>query len=141
MTGTGGQIGSKEVASGALKMAASISREEERHMKEVLHEMGIKSCAVDFGGDLLTSANKLIERAVVAAKREGLIEPCHREEGAVAGCTREAIQQIITKAIGFNVGGKIGIARCNEHVCVAMFFGVGLLHLNEISVGLGHRAI
>ncbi|MGI6030591.1 MAG: HutP family protein [Eubacteriales bacterium] len=135
------QIGSREVASGALKMAASISREEEKHMKSILLEMGIKSCAVDFGGDLLTSANKLIERAVVSAKREGLIQSCHREEGAVAGCTREAIQQIITKAIGFNVGGKIGIARYQDHICVAMFFGVGLLHLNEISVGLGHRAI
>lgn len=135
------QIGSREVAAGALKMAASISREEERQMKATLAEMGIKSCAVDFGGDLISSTNKLIERAVVSAKREGLIVDSHREQGAVAGCTREAIQQIITKAIGFSVGGKIGIARCQDHICVAMFFGVGLLHLNEISVGLGHRAI
>jgi hypothetical protein len=135
------QIGSREVASGALKMASSISREEEKEIKAKLATIGIKSCAVDFGGDLLSSANKLIERAVVSAKREGLISPVHLEEGAVAGATREAISQIITKAIGFNVGGKIGIARCQDHVCVAMFFGVGMLHLNEISVGLGHRAL
>jgi len=47
----------------------------------------------------------------------------------------------VTKAIGLNVGGKIGIARSGEHVCVCMFFGIGLLHLNEMAIGLGHRAL
>ena len=84
---------------------------------------------------------KIVERAVVAAKREGIIINHHNEEGAVAGATREAISQITNKAIGLNVGGKIGIARCGEHVAVAIFFGIGLLHLNEVAMGLGHRAI
>ncbi len=135
------KLGSKEVAAAALKMATTITRDEEDEMKAKMLEMEIKTCAVDFGGDLLVSANKLIERAVVSAKREGIIIASHREEGGIAGATREAISQIITKALGFNVGGKMGIARCGDHVCVALFFGVGLLHLNEISVGLGHRAI
>ena len=45
------------------------------------------------------------------------------------------------KAIGLNVGGKIGIARYNDHISVAIFFGIGLLHLNEVSIGLGHRVV
>ncbi|HHX22998.1 MAG TPA: hut operon positive regulator HutP, partial [Thermoanaerobacterales bacterium] len=44
-------------------------------------------------------------------------------------------------AIGFNVGGKIGIARCGEHLSVAMFFAVGFVNLNEVVVGLGHRSL
>jgi hypothetical protein len=45
------------------------------------------------------------------------------------------------KALGLNVGGKIGIARWGEHISVAMFFGVGFLNLNEVVIGLGHRSI
>jgi hypothetical protein len=45
------------------------------------------------------------------------------------------------KALGLNVGGKVGIAHGGDHVAVAVFFAIGLLHLNEVAVGLGHRAI
>jgi hypothetical protein len=82
-----------------------------------------------------------VERAVVAAKREKVINETHHEEGAVAGAAREAIAQVTNKALGFSVGGKIGIARWGEHIAVAVFFGVGLVHLNEVCVGMGHRAI
>jgi len=135
------QYGSKEVAAYAVRMATSTDRAEEKELKQKCSAFGIRCCAVDFGGDFLTSVNKIIERTVVAAKREGLIDDIHSEEGAVAGAAREAIAQITTKAIGLNIGGKIGVARCDDHVSVAMFFGIGLLHLNEISIGLGHRAI
>jgi hypothetical protein len=84
---------------------------------------------------------KIIERAVVSAKREGVIIESHLEEGAVAGAAREALSQVTNKAIGLNVGGKIGVARYHDHVAVCVFFGIGLLHLNEISIGLGHRAL
>jgi hypothetical protein len=83
----------------------------------------------------------MVERAVVASHREGVIGTTHAEEGAVAGAAREAISQIMNKAIGFNVGGKIGIARYHDHVAVCVFFGIGLLHLNEVAIGLGHRAV
>lgn len=134
-------FGSKEVAAYAIRMATSLDRNEEKFIKQQCTSQGIKCAAVDFGGDFLSSVNKIIERTVVAAKREGLISDVHNEEGAVAGAAREAIAQITTKAIGLNIGGKIGIACYKEHVSVAMFFGIGLLHLNEISIGLGHRAI
>ncbi|MBC7336398.1 MAG: hut operon positive regulator HutP, partial [Clostridia bacterium] len=28
-----------------------------------------------------------------------------------------------------------------EHIAVAVFFGIGLLHLDEVAIGLGHRAL
>lgn len=84
---------------------------------------------------------KIIERAVIAAKREGLIGDSHAEEGAVAGAAHEAVTQIYNKAIGLNLGGKIGIARMEGHIAVCVFFAVGLLNLNDVAMGLGHRAI
>lgn len=133
--------GSKAVSTAAIKMAISEDRQEETKLKEYFLENGIKTCAVDFGGDFMASINKIIERAVVSSKREGVIGISHNEEGSVAGAAREAISQIITKAIGLNVGGKIGIARWDDHIAVAVYFGIGLLHLNEVSIGLGHRVI
>ena len=47
----------------------------------------------------------------------------------------------MSKAIGLNVGGKIGIARYKDHVAVSLYFGIGLLHLNEVAIGLGHRVL
>ncbi|MGB4505370.1 MAG: HutP family protein, partial [Syntrophaceticus sp.] len=91
--------------------------------------------------EFISTVKKFMERAVVAAKREGVIKENHSEQGAVAGATREALSQISLKAVGFNVGGKIGIARYHDHVSVAVFFGIGLLHLDEVAVGLGHRVV
>ena len=133
--------GSKEVAFYAIQMALTPDRQSENTQKEAYAQQGIYAAAADFGGEFITSVNKLIERAVVAAKREGIIDNTHSGEGAVAGAAREAISQIMSKAIGLNVGGKIGIARSGEHVCVCLFFGIGLLNLNEIAIGLGHRAL
>lgn len=136
------EIGSKEVASAAIRMALSSSRQEESQLKkELLDKVQIRAVAVDYGGEFVSSVGKIVERAVVAAKREGVIKDTHADEGAVAGATREAIAQIMPKALGLNVGGKIGIARFGDHVSVALFFGIGLLHLDEVSIGLGHRAV
>lgn len=132
---------SKTVASSAIKICLTVDREEEKKLIIHFKESGIKTVAVDFGGEFISSVSKIVERAVVASKREGVITSSHVEEGAVAGATREAISQIMQKAIGLNVGGKIGIARCDNHISVCMFFGIGLLHLNEVAIGLGHRVV
>lgn len=133
--------GSRMVAKIALEMALSGDRDQEREFKASYARDGIKTAAVDYGGDFISSVSKITERAVVAAKREGVIKDVHAEEGAVAGATREALSQVMTKALGLNIGGKIGIARHKDHISVAVFFGVGLLHLDEVAVGLGHRAV
>ncbi|MFZ5975400.1 MAG: HutP family protein [Bacillota bacterium] len=133
--------GSKEVAKAALMMSVSSGRDEERALILAYARQEIKAAAVDFGGEYISSVMKMVERAVVAARREEVIADTHSEQGAVAGAAREAIAQIMNKALGLNVGGKIGIARYNDHVVVAVFFGIGLLHLNEVAVGIGHRVI
>ena len=135
------QIGSRKTASVAIIMSLTETREEEKNLQKVYAKQGIKTAAVDYGGEFISSVMKIVERAVVAAKREGVIKETHTDEGAVAGATREALSQIMPKAIGLNVGGKIGIARHNDHITVAIFFGIGLLHLDEVSIGLGHRAV
>ncbi len=132
---------SKRTAAAAIRMALTASREEEKALSLAQRQEGIRSAAVDFGGEFIASVSKIVERAVVAAKREGLIQATHAEEGAIAGAAREAVSQIISKAIGLNVGGKIGLARWDDHIGVCVFFGIGLLHLNEIAIGLGHRVI
>lgn len=132
---------SRDVARAALGMAMTPTREAEQILKEQLAGGGIRATAVDYGGEFLISLPKLVERAVVASKREQLIEGTHHAEGAIAGATREALVQVMPKALGLNVGGKVGIARGGPHVAVAIFFGIGLLHLNDVAAGLGHRAI
>ncbi|NLC76571.1 MAG: hut operon positive regulator HutP [Clostridia bacterium] len=132
---------SKQAAKAAIRLAISDSREEESRLKKELLQEGVKGAAVDFGGEYLQSAGKVVERAIIAAKREGVIKDTHADEGAVAGAAREALSQIMPKALGFNMGGKIGIARINDHISVAVFFGIGLVHLDEVAIGLGHRAV
>lgn len=133
--------GSRDVAQAAVKMAATSSRDEEISLKSELSASNIKVGAVDFGGDFVSSINKIIDRAVFMAKRENIIDDSHDEEGSVAGAAHEAVIQIMQKAMGMNIGGKISVSRCGEHVAVAVFFGIGMLHLNEVAIGLGHRAI
>lgn len=132
---------SREVAQAAISMAITTSRDSEIALKEQYLATGIKTLAVDYGGEFLTSLQKVVERAVVASKREKIIDDSSHSDGAVAGATREALVQIMPKALGLNVGGKVGIARGGTHIAVAIFFGIGLLHRNDIAIGLGHRAI
>lgn len=133
--------GSKDVCRAAITLSLTEDRQAEKNLEEGYRARNIRVAAVDFGGEFISSVMKIVERAVVASKREGVIGNQHNEEGAVAGATREAISQISSKAIGLNVGGKIGVARFEDHVAVAIFFGIGLLHLNEVAMGLGHRAV
>ena len=135
------EYGSKEICKAAVRLALSEGREEEKEMKNYYLEQGIKTVAVDFGSDFNSAVPKIIERAVVAAKREGLIAESHAEEGAVAGAAHEALQMILNKCVGLNLGGKIGIARCAGHISVCLFFAIGLLNLNDVTIGIGHSAV
>ena len=138
-----GAGGTRVVSRAALLMCLTQSRDEERALKEkLLREEDVRAAAVDYGGEFVASVVRIVERAVVAAKREGVIVADeYKEEGSVAGAAHEALTQVMSKALGLNVGGKIGIARKGNNVAVAVYFEVGLLHLIEAAVGLGHRAI
>lgn len=133
--------GSRAVARAAISLSLSTSREEEARLRAGFAEEGVLTAAADYGGEYNHSVMKLIERAVIAAKRERVISDTHHEQGAVAGAAHEAISQVANKAFGLSIGGKITVARKGEHVAVAVFLCVGLVHLNEVCVGLGHRAI
>lgn len=134
-------ITSIDVGRAALKVAISETRQDEQRIRDALLQRGINATAVDFGGEFVPSVKKIIERAVVAAERQGLVAANHVGEGAVAGAARAALEQVTPKAVGLNVGGKIGIARYGEHLCVAIYFGVGVLNLNEVAIGLAHRSL
>ena len=72
---------------------------------------------------------------------QGITRENHVQDGAIAGAAREAVAQIADKAIGLNGGGKIAIARFGEHLSVCIFMSIGLLHLNDVVIGLGHRSL
>ncbi len=131
---------STDIAKASVNMAIS-SRETEAILMNTYKEDNILVTAVDIGGNFSGFTTKVIERALVASKRSGLIRDCHVHDGAVAGAAKEALAQIAPKANGLNVGGKIGIARSGEHISVCIFLSIGLLHLNEVVIGLAHRSI
>lgn len=135
------ELGSRAVARAAISLAMTMDRDEENDWKQRLLKQDIRSVAADYGGELMPSVKRIVERAVVAAKREGIISDTHHEEGAVAGAAHEAVSQLFAKAAGLSVGGKIAVARSGEHVAVAIFFSVGLMHFNEVCVGMGHRTV
>lgn len=131
---------STKVAKISIRMAIC-DRHEEEHLKKYYSEKGIKVTAVNIGGNINSSTSKILESALVAAKRNDLIREEHLHEGAVIGATRDAIIQIAHKANALNVGGKIGIARGGEHISVCIFLSIGLLHLDEVVIGIGHRSL
>lgn len=131
---------SVEVAKVATKMAIS-TREEEEVLKEKYRDSEFTVTAVNIGGNINDSIHKILERSLVASKRNGLIREEHLHEGAIIGATRDALMQVQNRASGQNVGGKIGIARGGEHISVCIFLSIGLLHLDEVVIGIGHRCL
>lgn len=131
---------SSVVAKASIKMAIS-SREEESELRDLFKDDDVLVCAADIGGNLINCIPKIIERAIVSAKKTNIIRDTHVHEGAVAGAAREAIMQLQVKASGLSVGGKIGIARRGEHLSVCIYISIGLLHLNDLAIGIGHRSI
>lgn len=129
-----------DVAKAAIKLALS-TREEEERLARDYKKAGILSTGVDVGGNLIQSIPKIIERALVASKRTGIIQNLHIHEGAIIGAAREAINQVSEKATGFSVGGKIGIARSGEHISICLFLSIGVLHLDDMVIGLAHRSM
>lgn len=133
---------SKVVARAAVQMAISEDRETERALKGRLAEAGVRAAAVDVGGDFLKAMQRMVEQAIVAARREGLIEEnSPRSDGSIAGALHDALSQVAPKASGLSVGGKIGLARCEDHIGVAVFLSIGLLYLDDVALGLAHRLI
>ncbi len=131
---------SVDICKVAIRMSISSREEEKKLMKEYAKE-GIKTAAVDVGGAIPNSRFKFIESALLAAKRNNLIQDRHIHDGAVIGAVREAMSQIESNINGLSVGGKIGIARYGEHLAIAIFLSVGILQFNEVISAVAHRSI
>ena len=132
---------SADVARAAIRMALSENRSDENELREKLAKSGIRAVAVNFGDKFLDIIPKIYESAIVAAQRQHVISDTHVGDGSVVGAMESAIEQIKLMAMGMNVGGKIGIARWKEHLCVAVFVEVGVLHFNEVTLGMAHRVL
>lgn len=132
---------SADVARAAIRMALSENRSDENELREKLAKSGIRAVAVNFGGKFLDIIPKIYESAIVAAQRQHVISDTHVGDGSVVGVMESAIEQIKLMAMGMNLGGKIGIARWKEHLCVAVFVEVGVLHFNEVTLGMAHRVL
>ena len=132
---------SVDIARAAIRLAVTQNREAEEKYIAGLADIGIRAVAIDIGGDITNSIHIIIERAIVASRKAGLTKENHVQDGAIAGAAREAVAQVAAKAMGLNGGGKIAIARYGEHLSVCIFMSIGLLHLNDVVVGLGHRSV
>lgn len=129
-----------ETTKKAVLMAIS-SREEEKGLITAFAEDGFSCVAVNVGGKMPTIVPKIIENALVASVRNGIIKDTRTQNGAIAGAIREAMNQIQNNMNGLSVGGKIGVARRGQDLSVALYFSIGLLHLNETVMAVSHRAI
>lgn len=135
-------ISTKLIARAAITMAMTLDRAEERELKQkLLDEHQISAAAVDFGGEFISPVGKIIERRLSPPSARGLSRMSTIWRGRLPERPAKPSPRSPTKAIGLNVGGKIGIARTEDNIAVCVFFGIGLLHLDEIAIGLGHRAI
>ena len=132
---------SVDVARAAIKLAITPNRSSEELLITKLKEREIRGAAVDIGGDIVNSIHTVIESAIIASRKSGITKESHVQDGAIAGAAREAITQIAAKATGLNGGGKVAICRHKEHLSVCIFMSIGLLHLNEVVIGLGHRSL
>lgn len=135
-----GERAGNEATKRAIRMAIS-TRDEERGLIEEFAKGGFKCVAVNVGGKMPNIVPKIIENALVASVRKGIIEDTRTYNGAIAGAIREALNQIQNNMNGLSVGGKIGVARQGEDLSVALYFSIGLLHLNETVMAVSHRAV
>ena len=133
--------GSIDVARAAIQVALTGSRQSEENLIAKLGERGLRACAVDIGGNISETIHVVIERAIIASRKCNITEENHIHDGAIAGAAKDAVMQISARVNGLNGGGKIGICRGGEHISVCIFMSAGMLHLNAVVIGLGHRAI
>ncbi len=132
---------SLDVARAAVSLAITSNRKDEEVLISKLKEQGILSAAADVGGDTITQTHVVIERAIKAARKNGLIKENPAQDGVVAGAAREAQTQVMLKAMGLNGGGKVAVCRKGGHLAVCIFLSIGMIYLNDVVIGLGHRVI
>lgn len=132
---------SVDIVRAAISLAITTDKISENKEIDKLKKEGIRTVVLDVTGNFTDSTHIIIEKAIIQARENGLTEETHVEESAVAGAAREAIVHVASKATGLHGSGKIAICRYKEHLSVCIFMCIGLLNLNEVAIGLGHRAV
>lgn len=135
------KFGSADIARFAARLATTATRDEEKKYRSELLSMNIHAAAVDFGGSVDKIMSEVMGHAAIAAKRCNLVKETHVELGNVMGACHKVLLELIQKAAGLSVGGKIALVRYQEHLCVALFAEIGLLSFNEVGLYLAHRAV
>ncbi|MEG0970524.1 MAG: HutP family protein, partial [Acidaminococcaceae bacterium] len=74
---TNSRYTSIDIGRATLRLAVTSNRLEEEKVKAELVAGGMRATAVDFGGEFVPSVVKIVERAVVAAQRQGLVTNTH----------------------------------------------------------------
>lgn len=133
---------SRAVARAAIQLAMTATREEETELKASLTEKDIVGAASDFGGTFVDSMMKMIERAVVAAKREGVISDTHREEGSSCwGQRTTRCAKSARKRWAFPSAAKSAspapVSMWRSRCSLPWAWCIS----TEVVVGMGHRAI
>ena len=118
-----GKISSLDVGRAALKIAVTASRDEENMVKQQLAGDSIRATAVDFGGEFISSIVKIVERAVVAAQRQGIVPDNHIGAGPVAGAASAALEQVTAGGFSPLFAGQRRIAemKINPEILVLNF--------------------
>lgn len=130
-----------DVARFATNLVSTGSGEKEMEYRKYLETFEVQSVAVDFGGKFEKVVPQIIENGAVAAQRCGLIEDQHVQIGGIVGAIHQVLIKLGSIAVGLNVGGKLAMARYKEHLCVAIFAEIGLIHLNEVFINIAHRSV
>lgn len=130
-----------DIVRAAITIAITEDKMSEDMEISKLKKQGIKVVALEIKGNFRDTTHIIIEKAIVASRENGLTEETHVEESAIAGAAREAIMHVAEKSSGLHGNGKLAICRYKEHLSVCIFMCIGLLNLNEVAIGLGHRAV
>ena len=76
------EYGSKDISARQSKWRFRTGARRKKKLQDGYRKIGIYTAAADYGGDFINSVTKIVERAVVSAKREGVIGDSHLEQGA-----------------------------------------------------------
>ncbi|MFA5528583.1 MAG: HutP family protein, partial [Peptostreptococcales bacterium] len=71
---------STDVARAAIKLAITSSRSAEEQLIKKFEEKDIRGIAVDVGGNIIDTIHIVIERAILASRRNGITSECHVDD-------------------------------------------------------------
>ena len=128
----------KAAAAAAVQMALTPTREEEYNLKKLAVE-GIRATAVDYGGEQAALFKKWW-KGRNRRPPERVVQNEFHAEGSVAGATRMPWLRLCQRP-SVQISAARSASPATVNTWPWAFFTIGLLYLDEVAIGLGHRAI